>query len=625
VTNGEYSIDGGPFTSAVGTITNGQSVQVRHTANVAFDAQTDTVLTIGGLSATFSTTTKADPADTTAPVVTAPANLTEASKAYRTRFAIIDLQQQGYATDDNDGTLGIVLESVDGAAPVFRARKTAILLHPGRHILTWTATDSEGNKGSATQQVDVLPQASFLVNQSASEGDTVSLNVVLNGDSPVYPVSIPFTISGSADTQDFQLNTDVQEIIIKQPADNEQPTGKIDIALLEDDVPEGNELIFFTMSDELNNVVPGRKKRHRVKIVAQNLPPRARIRVSQNDIKGNRIYKNDGMALVYATARDPNKGDTLSYEWTSQTLVDSAQDADPTTFEIDPKAHAVGWHTVTLTVSDGALSVEKSKRLRIKSGGTVALVAKQNASGSVSTQDTDGDGIPDEDELSDEKGNGIPDYLEPVGLGTSQLMAGQDTPMETDPGLVFETGAAAQWHDHNSGQISEVQLKAYQEAEYGTYQPDADYTPTLILDYQIHELEEDGETVSLVISLSETLPENAVIRKYDPVNGWQDFLTDANNRFETAISSDGNCPSDGSLNYQASLQAGATCLRISIQDGGPNDADGLANGTIVDPLAIAKLSDSTGSSNESGGGSFSLHLLMLLFTVKAFRWYRRVA
>lgn len=625
VTNGEYSIDGGPFTSAVGTVTNGQSVQVRHTANAAFDAQTDTVLTIGGVSATFSTTTKADPADTTAPVVTAPANLTEASKAYRTRFAIIDLQQQGYATDDNDGTLDIVLESVDGAAPVFRARKTAILLHPGRHILTWTATDSEGNKGSATQQVDVLPQASFLVNQSASEGDTVSLNVVLNGDSPVYPVSIPFIMSGSADAQDFQLNTDVQEIIIKQPADNEQPTGKIDIALLEDDVPEGNELIFFTMSDELDNVVPGRKKRHRVKIVAQNLPPRARVRVSQNDIKGNRIYKNDGMALVYATARDPNKGDTLSYEWSSQTLVDSALDTDPTTFEIDPQAHAVGWHTVTLIVSDGALSVEKSKRLRIKSGGTVALVAKQDASGSVSTQDTDGDGIPDEDERSDEKGNGIPDYLEVVGLSTHQLMAGQDNPIETDPGLVFEIGAAAQWHDNDRSNISEAQLRAYQEAEYGTYQPDADYTPTLILDYQIHELEEDGETVSLVISLSEPLPEDAALRKYDPINGWQNFLTDANNRIETAIATDGNCPTDGSLSYQASLQAGATCLRISIQDGGPNDADGLANGAIVDPLAIATVPRSTDLSNDSGGGSFALHLLMLLFTVKAFWWYRRVA
>jgi hypothetical protein len=238
-------------------------------------------------------------------------------------------------------------------------------------------------------------------------------------------------------------------------------------------------------------------------------------------------------------------------------------------------------------------------------------------------QDTDGDGILDKNELSDEMGNGIPDYLESIELATSQLMVGQDTPMETDPGLVFETGAAAQWNDHSSGDISEEQLKAYQEAEYGTYHSDTNHTPSLILDYQIHELEEHGVTVNIVVSLSETLAANSVIRKYNATNGWQDFLTNADNRIETAITADGNCPTDGSITYISGLQTGATCLQISIQDGGPNDADGLANGTIVDPLAIATLSNTTDSSSNGGGGGFSLHLLMLLFTVRAFRQWRK--
>ena len=623
VTNGEYSIDGAPFTSAVGTVTNGQSVRVRQTTNAAFSMQNDTVLSIGGASATFSTTTKADPTDITAPVVTAPADLTKAAKGYRTRFTVASLKQQGNAIDNVDGALDIALESVNGAAPVFRANKTVILLRPGRHTLTWSATDSEENKGTATQQVAVLPRASFLVNQSASEGETVSLKVVLNGDAPSYPVTIPFTVSGSANAQDYQLSPDVMVVTIEQPVGNEQPSGNIDIALLEDNLAEAGEWIIFTMADDLDNAVKGQKIRHKVKIVAQNLPPRARVRVSQNTVKGNRVYKNDGTVLVYAVARDPNKDDSLSYEWSSQTLVDSAQDTDPATFEVDPQTHSIGWHTLTLQVSDGALLVEKHKQLRIKSGGSIALTAKQTAgSGSSITQDTDGDGILDKNELSDEKGNGIPDYLESIELATSQLMAGQDTPVETDPGLVFETGAAAQWNDHNSGNISEEQLKAYQEAEYGIYHPDTNHTPSLILDYQIHELEEHGDTVNIVVNLSEAFAANSVIRKYNATSGWQDFLSNADNRIETATSADGNCPTDGSITYISGLQTGATCLQISIQDGGPNDADGLANGTIVDPLAIASLSNTAGSSSNGGGGGFSLHLLMLLFTVSAFRQWR---
>jgi len=604
VSNGEYRINNGEFTSISGTVSNGQSVQLRQTSAATFETQTDTTLSIGGISARFSTTTKANTADITAPVITTPNDLILSSKGYRTRFTLANLQQAGSATDDVDGVLDITLDSVNDKAPTYRAKKTAILLRPGRHTLTWSATDSSGNTTTATQQVDVLPRASFLVNQSASEGDTVSLTVVLNGDAPAYPVVIPFTISGSAETTDYQLTPDVMEVSIEQPTDNTQATGSIEVALLEDDVAELAERIFFSMTDDLQNAVKGRKTRHRVTIAAQNLPPRARIRVSQNAVNGNRVYQNDGEVRVKAIAKDPNK-DSMTYEWSSQTLVDSAMDADPSTFEVNPQTHAVGWHTVSVKVSDGTLFVEKQKLLRIKSGAAVVA-----------------------DQQGDEEGNGIPDYLEDAGLGTNQLVAGQDTPIEVDPGLVLETGPTAQWNDHYSGSISEAQLKAYQEAEYGTYQADTHYTPTLILDYQVHELEEQGSTVSLVVNLVNTLNDDSVMRKFNPVTGWQDFVVDENNHIETAISHDGNCPTDGSITYASGLQSGASCLQISIQDGGPNDADGIANGTIIDPIAISEASDTTvpsdttASSDNSGGGSFGLHLLALLLMGRAF-WQKR--
>ena len=64
ITDGEYSIDGGAWTSASGTVSNLSLILLRQTSSTAHSTTVDTVLTIGGVSATFSTTTKAFVADT---------------------------------------------------------------------------------------------------------------------------------------------------------------------------------------------------------------------------------------------------------------------------------------------------------------------------------------------------------------------------------------------------------------------------------------------------------------------------------------------------------------------------------------------------------------------------------
>lgn len=62
VVGGEYSINGGAFTSSAGTVDNGDEVRARHTASDEYLTDTDTVVTIGGVSDTFTSTTMADPA-----------------------------------------------------------------------------------------------------------------------------------------------------------------------------------------------------------------------------------------------------------------------------------------------------------------------------------------------------------------------------------------------------------------------------------------------------------------------------------------------------------------------------------------------------------------------------------
>lgn len=60
ISGGEYSIDGGAFTSAAGTVSDEQSVAVRATSSAMGSADVDVTLNIGGVVDTFTVTTAAD-------------------------------------------------------------------------------------------------------------------------------------------------------------------------------------------------------------------------------------------------------------------------------------------------------------------------------------------------------------------------------------------------------------------------------------------------------------------------------------------------------------------------------------------------------------------------------------
>lgn len=61
ITGGEYSINGGAWTSSPGSILNGEQVQVRHTSAAGHEAAVNTQLTVGGVAATFTSITMALP------------------------------------------------------------------------------------------------------------------------------------------------------------------------------------------------------------------------------------------------------------------------------------------------------------------------------------------------------------------------------------------------------------------------------------------------------------------------------------------------------------------------------------------------------------------------------------
>ena len=97
-----------------------------------------------------------------------------------------------------------------------------------------------------------------------------------------------------------------------------------------------------------------------------------------------------------------------------------------------------------------------------------------------------------------------------------------------------------------------------------------------------------GQSQSVVLPLSSPLLENSVYRKYDVNSGqWRDFIEDQFNAILSAAGDTGTCPAPGSEQYVSGLVEGYRCVQLIISDGGPNDADSQANGSIKDPGAVA--------------------------------------
>jgi hypothetical protein len=68
VVGGTYSKNGGAFTSTAGTAVAGDRFRVQHTSSPYFEDTRSTTLTVGGVSDTFSSTTKVSPEDECNPI-----------------------------------------------------------------------------------------------------------------------------------------------------------------------------------------------------------------------------------------------------------------------------------------------------------------------------------------------------------------------------------------------------------------------------------------------------------------------------------------------------------------------------------------------------------------------------
>jgi hypothetical protein len=136
-------------------------------------------------------------------------------------------------------------------------------------------------------------------------------------------------------------------------------------------------------------------------------------------------------------------------------------------------------------------------------------------------------------------------------------------------------------------------------------------------DFEISDIQPVGSSINIVLPLQQNIPEFGIYRKYMVRQGWQDFVENADNSLASAVSVNDVCPAPNSNAYSRGLTEGDDCVRLTIKDGGPNDADSIENGTIDDPggIAVQSVTDivkTIDPEKSSSGGVFTLNIGLLL-------------
>jgi len=476
-------------------------------------------------------------ADDVEPVVTAPADVTVDSTGLVTKVALGDASAEDFldgeltATPDNPGPYA-----------------------PGTYTITWSATDAAGNMGMDTQTVVIRPQVTTIPKVRTAEGKTVMLDVVLNGSAPAYPVEIPVTLGGTATiNEDYTVDSETVTIA-------EGRKGMLSFTILTDELEgEGAETIEVTLVDPAANAVLGSAKMSTITIVEEAVPPVLKVTVMQGDSKGKRVSAVGGAVSAMVSIVDPNGEHTIDWSGSDEGL-ESSTGTDTDTFTFDPSALEAGSYNLVAAVTDSGIA-----DTTFTIGVTVQVTAQEVEA------DSDGDGIPDSKDTSDQ-GNVIALNAD---AGTAAAQA--------DEGVSIVIGDVANSSGNAGIGITEEQLATTPGGE------DADYDyPAGILDFEVQDLAEPGASFRIVIPLGAPVPDGGVLRKFTEASGWNDFVVDENNAVASALGEGGACPDLGSELYVAGLTAGDTCMQLTLQDGGPNDADGEVNGSYKDPSGIAE-------------------------------------
>jgi len=342
------------------------------------------------------------------------------------------------------------------------------------------------------------------------------------------------------------------------------------------------------------------------------------VTIVQQGISVTSIAKNDGEVAVNLAINDSNQQDTHVIEWQVPEYLTVEISADHRTLYLQPSTLVLpdeneGLISLSVVITDDGSNTNNDNLSQTKFIA-IPLIDTQPR---LTSSDTDRDGILDNVEGHlDSDLDGLPafldnstiPYLQPLHVNAAVVKL-----METEPGLHLTLGKYARLRFSDGVQLSEQELMDTLLIPADTLEHQNEY-----FDFEINNIYPFGKSVYVVIPLQVAIPKYAVYRKHTIDNGWQDFVLNSENAIATTTVINGVCPPPHSDLYTEELTEGDLCLRLLIEDGGVNDADGIANGSIDDPGGIAVFSNEviakqTDPETSSSSGSFSWGILSLLF------------
>ncbi|MDC8854606.1 Ig-like domain-containing protein [Shewanella algae] len=481
-----------------------------------------------------------------APVINIPADVTANATGLFTR---VNLGRVG-AIDSDDNPIPV---SLLNGFPFFAS---------GQHLAYWKTTDGKGVSATASQLVTVYPRINLGTSKTVANFTQVQVPVLLNGSAPEYPMEIRYSVSGDAIAgQDHDLASG--SLLLSQGMST-----SLEFNVFADLTAGQQKSLTITLDDGQN---PGHNAATEIRISNNNLAPNLSLSASQQGEMRSSVSSSDGLVTVTAEVADPNPADNISLSWSSEPAMTNLS-TSANEFTFDPAVLAPGIVTLTLNaMDDGSPQLGSSKSLKL------LLLAQLPALGET---DANNNRLPDSAEgYGDPDGNGIPAYLQgdhPCNVIPEQLSRPNSYLAEAQPGICSRKGL-----------LSLQRLDNGIELEDGSMLPDDSEGKIVggLFDFEL-EGSEYGGSVSIVIPQVQAIPAQAQYRKY-VASGWQEFVTDANNQVFSSAGEPGYCPPMGDASWQSGLTEGHWCVQLLIQDGGPNDGDGQANGTIVDPGGVA--------------------------------------
>jgi len=558
---------------------------------------------------------------------------------------------------------------------------------PGRHLLTWQAPLLDNSEPQLWAQIlNVLPLVSFdsATTISANEGSRVTIPVYLNGDAPSYPVRIPFTVSGTATYPDDHDAVD-GEIYIST---GKTGTITFNIANDEIPDEASEDIVITLQQPNDNRSAPGHYITKRILLTDAHLPPQLDMAITQGNIR-TRFIDNNTSSNTTATVviRANNSAHHYLIDWSDSdnTILSAATNINEKTLSFNAAGLPSGSYNIKAKIVDllaaGEPSYSVDTLINVSDVIAPALIEVDETTQHTHTFDNgvtlhwpalpDSEGLDYEHALIDiqqtfstPSSNVITDPFvwEPVNFGDAPTLDGANLPTPEIPnslpsfiaitttsspiteilpeappatvtsphvttGLTLRSGGItiASGKSGNSITLDDLRTHGGPNGGPALYPVDGDLVPDQIVDFEIAGLTTPGQSVDIVIPQENPIPANPLYRKYMPHAGWVAFTEDDNNSLASTHKVNDICPAPEDTAYVDGLSEGHNCIRLTLEDGGPNDADQQANSIIKDPGGVTAggakpVSGEDVNGNEaSGGGGSGLSLLWLLFALSAVR------